>query len=439
MTGNTTETRDHELGTLLRSLDTPEHGPGFDEALHSRFADEAAAGRRQAAHRWAVRAAVIGIAAAAAITIVAVGIPGTSKTPPVGGPSSATAATVRAAVRAAYDALQNMSGTLTADGKRWSFTLDSSGDLRLEGATTGELITYDSQLGEARSAQRSASLSAGTLFYADRTGVAPGEPDQGPPTWILPEQFGAFVRAALAARDPRVTETTFQGRAAWRMDVPIEPNTIVPEASGDHFTIAVDQETGMPVQIVELKGAKPLHELTIGGLAVNQPLARDLFQLTFPAGADVARTDDGFKRVALASVAEAVGYEPLVPTDVPAGYRLQEVAVARDAIRNALGRPSQMVVSLRYGRGLDDFIITMRKRVGDSSGDPFAIPGITSAPETTRVQGGALAGAEANLVVAPTEPPHLWALTDRLLVTVSGDLDASQLTAAAGSLRPRTQ
>lgn len=436
---NITEPRDEELGALLRALETPEHGPAFEPALRRQLAEETAAAHRRTRRRWERRAVVVGVAAAAVIATIAVGIPRTSKTPRVGGPAPATASTVRNAVRAAYTSLQNMSGTLIADGKRWRFTLDAAGDFRLEGPTAGEVITYDARLGEARSAQKSSSLTSDTLFYADRTGIAPGAPDQGPPTWLLPEQFGAFVRAALATRDPRVTETIYQARPAWRMDVPIQPNTIVPDASGDHFAITVDQQTGMPVQVVELKGTTPLHEIAIDNLTVNQPLADGVFRLSFPPAADVMRSDDGFERVDLARVAAIVGYEPLVPVDVPAGYQLQEVAVAREAagIGNALDRPSRMVVSLRYGHGLDTFVVTTRERIGESTPDPFAVPGITTSPQTNRIDTGALAGADTHVVMVPSVVPHLWALTDRLLVTVAGDVDTSQLFAVASSLQRR--
>jgi outer membrane lipoprotein-sorting protein len=418
MTTNTTERRDDELGALLRSLDTPGHGPAFEDTLRRRLAAEAPAARRPAVRRWAGRAAALGIAATVVVVaVVAIG----------GGPPAATAATVRAAVDAAYASLDTMTGTLTADGKHWRFALDSTGDFRLEGPTTGEVITYDARLAEARSAQKSASLSSDTLFYADRVGVAPGPPDQGPPTWLLPEQFGAFVRAALAVHDARVAETTFHGRPSWTMDVEVAPNSIVPDASGDHFSITVDRETGMPAQVVELRGPKPVHELAIDDLTVNQPLDRGVFRLAFPAGAAVLRSDDGFRRAPLDGVAGMLGYRPLIPTDIPAGYHLQEVAVSR--IDN--------VASLRYADGLDEFVVTTRTQAGNETTDPFQIPGLAGSPTAVRLERGALAGADAHVVVAPTVAPHLWAVTDALLVTVSGDLDRAQLVAVANSFVPR--
>jgi hypothetical protein len=106
---------------------------------------------------------------------------------------------------------------------------------------------------------------------------------------------------------------------------------------------------------------------------------------------------------------------------------LQEVAVSR--IDN--------VASLRYADGLDEFVVTTRTQAGNETTDPFQIPGLAGSPTAVRLERGALAGADAHVVVAPTVAPHLWAVTDALLVTVSGDLDRAQLVAVANSFVPR--
>jgi hypothetical protein len=435
MTGDTTEMRDEQIGALLRALQTPDHAPGFHARLERRLDAEPGRARRGLVLRVAALAAAVAIVGA----VVAIGIPRTDKTPSVGGPTPATAATVKRAVRAAYAGLRNMSGTLVADGKRWQFTIDGAGDVRLAGPTDGELMTYDAATGEARSAQKSASLGGDAIFYADRSGVAPGPPDLGPPTWLLPERFGAFVRAALAAHDPAVTETTYDGRPAWRMDVAARPNTIVPEFSGDGFALTVDRDTGMPVRVVELKDGATLHELRIDDLTVDGPVAAGAFRLAFPAGAEVMRSDDGFRRVALDDVEGVVGYAPLVPSTVPAGFRLAEVAVAQQAAPAGAANPeSRRVVSLSYRRGLDRFVVTTRVREpGETWTDPFAEPGSAAAAGAVQLRAGALAGAEAHVVVAVRAIPHLWALDGEIVVTVAGDLDRSQLVGVAESLQAR--
>ncbi len=428
--------RDERLGAALRELDVPEHRPEFHRELRRRLAAEDAVRRPRA--RWGLRAGAV--AAVAAIALVAIGIPRMHRTPSVAGPDTATAAVVKAHLRKALIEMRNLSGVLVADGPaqgataRWTFALDAAGDVRLEGPAAGEVITYDAATGIARSAQHSASLGASTVFYAERDGVAPGPPDQGPPTWILPDELSAYVRAALAAGDPAVHELTYEGRPAWRLDVATIPNQIAPELSGDNLEVTVDQTTGMPVRVVERKNGALLRELRIEQLAVDTTLPADTFRLTFPAGAEVMRSDDGFHRVTLAQAEAAAGYAPLVPGSVPAGYRLAQVAVARESAptgKEGGNPPSRMVVSLSYRRGIDQFLVTTRLRGPGAWGDPLASPeGFVDHPES--VVAGDL---QAKIVVSPHATPHLWALTKNLVVTVGGDLSREELLRAAASLR----
>src|SRR5262249_7804536 len=153
--------------------------------------------------------------------------------------------------------------------------------------------------------------------------------------------------------------------------------------------------------------------------------------LRFPRGADVMRSDDGFRRVPLRTVAGAVGYAPLVPRWVPDGYRLAEVAVARAAGptgKEAGNPPSRMVVSLSYRRGLDQSLVTTRLRGTGTWDDPLATgEGFVDRPETLRIDDGALIGAQAKLLIAPRGIPHVWAQTGDLVVTVGGDLTRAEL------------
>jgi hypothetical protein len=457
-----THYRDEELGAALRELEVPEHRPGFHAELHRRLAEErrgtADAPRRtwrvrRTRRRWGVRLAAV--AAVAAIVLAVIGIPRLDRTSPIAGPEIATAAAIKAKVQAALADMHNLSGVLVYDGRekgderRWRFTLSDAGDFVLMGPTKGETITYDASTGVVRSAQRSASLGGGPLFYAERTGVAPGPPDLGAPTWIIPDEFAAFVGALLAAEDPRVREVVYQGRPAWQLDIDVVPNAIVPDFSGDHLQVIVDQETGIPVRVLETNDGDFWRELRFEDLAVNVDLPPDTFRLEFPPGADVARMDDGFRRVQLSGVAGIVGYAPLVPAWVPEGYELAEVAVAREAAptgTEAGNPPSRMVVSLSYRRGLDQFLVTTRlaqvPSQGESElppaqlwGDPLATgEGFVDHGEELTIDRGALAGQQAELVVVPRGIPHVWALTDELVVTVGGDLSRAELVQVTESL-----
>jgi hypothetical protein len=464
MTGSNPTHRDEELGAALRELEVPEHRPSFYAELHHRLAEDrlessATARRRQRARRtrlrWGFRVAALVVVAA--IVLVAIGIPSTKRTPSlVGGPEQATAAIIKAKVRTALAEMRNMSGRLVSDGperrdkRRWQFALTASGDFVLLGPAGGEKIIYDASAGVVRSAQRSASMGGDMLFYAVRRGVAPGPPDLGAPTWIIPEEFAAFVRALLAAQDPRVREISYEGKPAWRLDIDVVPNAIVPDFSGDRLEITVDQATGMPVRVLETNDGAFWREIRIEDLVVNADLPPDSFRLEFPPGAEVMRSDDGFERVDLGDVAGIVGYAPLVPAEVPEGYALAEVAVAKRSAptgSEAGNPPSRMVVSLSYRRGLDQFLVTTRLARVPAEGEP-ALPleklwgdplatgeGYVDESEQLTLRRGALAGQQAKLVVVPRGIPHVWALTDKLVVTVGGDLSRAELIAVIESLR----
>jgi len=442
MNDQTTQHRDDALGAALRSLDVPEHRPGFERELRRRLAAEG--GRRRRRIRLLVPAAA---AAGAAVALVAIGIPGTKRSPSLAGPRPAGAALVQARLRSAMRTVRSLSGVLVVSGpaqgapQRWQFALDAAGDVRLEGPAPGEVVTYDARAGVARSAQRSSSIGGTALFYAERDGVAPGPPDEGPPTWLLPDELADFVRAAVASADPRVQAVRYDGRPAWRLTAATTPNTIVPDSSADHVEITVDRRTGVPLRVVETKRGSTLRELRIEHVHVDPLLARASFRLAFPAGAEVMRSDDGFRRVGLADAARLAGYAPLVPAWLPPGFHLAGVAVADEAAATGAGGanpPSLRVVSLAYRRGLDRLVVTTRLRGGAAWQDPLAsAPGFADREAPLALATGALAGSDAHVVVEPRTSPHVWALTRKLVVTVAGDLDRAELVHVAGSLRPR--
>lgn len=157
-------------------------------------------------------------------------------------------------------------------------------------------------------------------------------------------------------------------------------------------------------------------------------------------GAEVMESDAGFQRVALDEVAGVVGYQPLVPAAVPEGYELAEVAVAREAGRTGTeaGNPIfRGVVSLSYRRGLDQLIVTTRL-TGPSPelwSDPLATgEGFVDERPRVRISAGALAGERAEVVIVPRGIPHLWSVTDELVVTVGGDLSRAELVRVTESL-----
>jgi hypothetical protein len=67
--------------------------------------------------------------------------------------------------------------------------------------------------------------------------------------------------------------------------------------------------------------------------------------------------------------------------------------------------------------------------------DPLASgEGFVDTPETVMLTSGAFAGSTAEVLIDPRAVPHLWAMNDALVMTVSGDLTRSELLAVAESL-----
>jgi len=440
MTGR--EHRDEVLARALAELEAPEHGPGFWEGL-----DERLGGARPARHRRAgggpvrLRLAVGAVALAALVVGLVLGLPRT------GGPDVASAREVQERVVAALTEAEALRGTLVSRSTgptggrirvdRFDFALTAGGDVRLTRRGGPADLVYDASRGVERSVNASASIGAGR-FHAVRAGLAPGPPDAGPSEWLLGRQLGAAVRALLAADDPRVVETEHGGRPAWRVTLPTAPNRIYPDI--DRIDVTVDRGTGLPVRVVTTLDGAFRGELRVDRLAVDAPLPAGTFRIRFPAGAEVLRSDAGFRRAELAEVEGIVGYRPLVPREVPPGYRLAEVAVARTAGPTGVeggNPPSRMVVSLAYRRGFERLLVSTRLAGAGAArwDDPLASgEGLPDRLERVAIGAGALVGAPAELVIGPRAVPHLWALAGGLVVTVSGDLGRDELLEVAGSL-----
>ena len=451
----TREVRDEALGTALRELDVPEHRPGFHAALRARLREESATSvlprrarpnARQPVFRpgpwtWGLSAAAV---IALAVLVVTSSLPGTR-------PRVATAAEVRRAVARAWATTESVSGVLvsrTAEvygqgTRRWSFLLTADGSFRLDDfIRRGGTVVYDARTGEERSLIPSESVpESDALFAAERTGLPPGLPDPGPTFNTLYQRgLASVVRALASGGGGTVSEVTYDGRPAWLLDTDIRANLITPEFSPNHFRVTVDQETGFPVRVVATHDGEFVWETHVDDLKVNQPPPDDAFRLEFPPDQEVFREDLGFRRVSVGEIEAIVGYDPLTPGWVPEGYTLREASASRkgfptgsEASNPAVGN----VVSLSYRRGLDQFIVTTRP-VGPNPplwGDPLASgEGYRDEPEQLVLESGALEGETGRLLIDPLAIPHVWVMTDRLVVTVSGDLGREELIRVTESL-----
>jgi hypothetical protein len=231
----------------------------------------------------------------------------------------------------------------------------------------------------------------------------------------------AHLLALAAAGDPAVTATEHLGRPAWRLETPVTPNAV--GGGPDQATVVVDQETALLVLLEERAGGELFRSIEVTSLETSaEPL--DAEELEVDGDADVQ--DEGFERTTLdALLAGAVGDAAVVPGSVPAGFELATVDVqpGEGATSGPEGsNPASVDTSvLVYRRGWEELVVTSRRTGDDQSSwdDPYRGEGQLLDDARSTVRSGALAGAEASLVLDPTTTPHVWIVHPDLVVTVS--------------------
>jgi hypothetical protein len=368
--------RDDSIARELARLPVPEHRPTFFDDLRTRLGEDARPRRT-----WLrLPYAVAGAAAVAALAVLVVEL--TTRAEP------ASAVDVRAAVDHALATVDTIQGMLVvrehlAGGElRWRFVLDTRGDFWAAAEPEGPVWAYDAREGVERNSD------AGS--FTVRRGIAPGPPDATSSAWMVQRDLGAVVRALDAAGDASVEEIDYGGRPAWRLETQTQN-------AGELREVTVDRETGVPVRDVRTyRGTRS--EWRIDGLEANVAVHRDAFQLPPTGGQQVTAHDYGFRPTALGDVQAAVGYRPLVPSWVPAGYERTNVAVARSTRPTGSEQrpnpPSRHVVSIAYRRGLDLLVVTTRRIAADRSRwtDPVTVGEPSRAPAAVSLRGGPVAG-----------------------------------------------
>jgi hypothetical protein len=415
--------RDHELGAALRALDVPDHLPGFETRLRARL-EQPSPSRLGFLRRGRIRLALAGGLAALLLGVatLSIGLPGESDV--------ATAAEVRTEVAEAFSSLGSLEGVfVNREGggeSRWRFVVDGNGNFRITSLSGAGDLAYDARTNVE-------SYSDGPSFV-ERVGIAPGPPDADASPWVVDRGLGSVVSALAAASDTTVEETEYEGRPAWLLRTPTGN-------PGEERTITVDRETGVPVASVRTLGSRVLDQWSVEGLRVGESVPQSRFRVRRRSGQDpTTRYDMAFRRVELRDVAGVVGYAPLVPATIPRGFELAEVAVALESRptgnEQRQNPESRNVVSLSFRRGLDRLTVTTREIGSDRSAwiDPVTAGILAGRPERVTFSGGALDGVTGELVVDPGATPHVWALTDRLVVTVAGDLSRDELLQVAESL-----
>ncbi|MDQ4090578.1 MAG: hypothetical protein M3163_09790 [Actinomycetota bacterium] len=459
--------RDERVGAELRGLDVPDHGPEFFARLEQRLAQEPPAARRRRRPPMLLG----GAAAAAVLAVVAASVvfTGDGSTPPLRPSPSDTrlisAGEVRSRVSTALSSLRSLRGEVAiecaipvgdclppdAGGRstlRWSFVTTAAGDERVTGIGRQDDVAYSA----ARREQRVLTDSRPAAQVV--TNLPPGPPDQAARPSVLRRNVASVVRAFLTTTgEVPVTDVNEQARPAWRLVTPVAPNKLAgPGSSGDQLEVIVDQETGFPLRVTETLTGRFLHEVRLSNLVVDGPVDPASFTIEFPAGTQPFRQDAGFRALPLSQVGAVVGYQPRLPApeSLPPGFQLAEVTVATSAQgtgSEGANPQSRNVVSVAYRRGFDRIVVTTRstgtaRRCTTAStatcwADPLASgEGFRDEPERFTVGAGALAGAQAELVLSARGVPHVWTIDNRLVVTVAGDASGEELRRMAESFAP---
>lgn len=468
--------RDPEIAAALASRQVPPSREGFFDDLATALAAEApasAATARPAPLRtrrprrmvaWAAPAIAAGVAAILATTNLlpsshharqVVAPPSTAATSPTSAapPTSELHATLVAEViQRASTALQSLhSLSAVIETKSFSVTdqqgektetgpastthlrADAKGRLWTSTVQSGETVvsSYDPASGE----ERSCSVTTKPTCI-----VTAGEADD-----VRFSRFGKLyvfvpiVRAAAAADDPRLSEVTYDGRPAWQLDVATSLDLF--GFGADHWTVTVDKATSFPVRLHGTYRGQDIDDIAVHDLVIDPSLSAADLTVAIPSGAAVERTDEGYRRVPLEGVAAVVGYEPIVPSTLPAGFELTTVTVNKDA---GPGGPEGMnannrnVVELTYRRGLQAIVVTTRASAngGQEWNDPYAYEGEPPhKKDLVKLSTGRFSGLTADVVATSTSTPHLWVVGAHWVLTVAGDAARDELLAVAGSLQ----
>lgn len=465
-----TEDRDETLGQDLRRLDVPDHRPDFYPRLQARLEEEAA--RHQGSARRPRRGQYLLAAVAAGVLLVALAtttvMRGDGGREPGTQTQLVTAAVVRSKVGGALAALTTLKGDITIEctiftgscqppevggrtTRRWSFVTTAAGDERI----TGIGATDDSAFDSATRTHRDLSDFGTGLSGVEITNMAAGPPDWNTRS-LLRREVGSVVRGFVSdTSEVPVTDTVEQGRGAWRLVTPVVVNKLAgPGGSGDQLEVIVDRQSGYPLRVTESLQGTFLQEIRLSNLVANEPVDPSMFVFDFPPGVKVSRQDRGFRQVTLDHAATIVGYRPVLPTDLPPGFKMTLVTAAvRGAQTGMEGMNPRAggVVSVAYRRGFDQIVVSTRKTGGipgcaalpalitqDCWADPLSSgEGNIDVPEPFVVEGGALAGANAELVLSARGTPHVWTIDNRFVVTISGDASGGELRRLTESFSPR--
>jgi hypothetical protein len=266
--------------------------------------------------------------------------------------------------------------------------------------------------------------------------------------WELATQ----LRSLLADHpDTVVSDTTYDGRPAFRVPVPATDGNPA-------FVATVDRQYGVTLAVRALQGPTSGGGLTsfhVEQSQVNRPLPASTFSIKPDYRLASSRADDAGLQVKVedlakgsptfhwfspTALARVTAGSQVVPTTTPSGYRLAAITRYGD------DRQAPLLI---YRRGMNEFVVWSgaRQATLDESGsgsptygpitafDRATWPDQSGANEFVRIRGGVFGGAPAAVSVQVGVPASLSIWTDTRTASIAGDLSRAELLAVAGSLR----
>lgn len=358
-------------------------------------------------------------------------------------PSTAVASPddVKAGIRRGLASIRTLRAELVArhHGREDRMTLEMTADgfIRTTGGPLGGLAgVYDPREG---------------VWYdeagRERSGFPPGRPQPiGPDHGVLADPV-LLGRHVLDWPHFRVVNTSVDGRAAWAAQ------WSSPRGSNpDYVAVTIDAQSGVALRAEGFFENQPVYEVQVVALDIDG----DVQISPPPSDGNSGRTvNQGYTRTTMEEAATLAGYQPLIPAWLPPGFFPAEVAFA---VQGSGSTPytnpdATHTVSAAYRRGLDELVITTRRRGSRPWISPrqrqeehLAQPGLGEGFATevfqlhrwelVTIASGAFAGAHAERTRAYYGQSLYWALSDELHLEVRGDVTVEEMQRIVDSLRP---
>jgi len=354
------------------------------------------------------------------------------------------------------------------DERQVDLTVANDGSWAVTETGVIDQTTYDSSAGLVRRVAVIGTGEDADVVAADTEGLSAGAPDPAPTLPTPLSEISLVPSLFRLADDQRVSRTTIPrdlGRSVDDSDDETdtdgaESNEGADEDSDDltvwrlthdlpsgdqgeeeRWTVLVDSNTSLPVQIERTQGERLVRRITVVGWETVTEVPGDAFAQPVPDDVTPSVVSSGFISTELAAVPLLGRGEAVTPGWLPEGFDLEVVAVRADPPAGASGTAGganpadEDVLSLGFQRGPERITVTTRAAGSDHAAwqSPFAAPLVD--PRERTLGDGRFNGARAEAGIDLYGRAQLWLVSGDTVLTVSGDLTVDDAFRLATSLR----